>query len=178
MAKQNEVSKKVNPLFWMKSPGNTPKGTKRDFVNPDWIPWTDWLMPGTYFKLLYCDLVSGNFTMYLKIDPGVKATSHWHLHNTEAYIIEGGFYYEDGDDKGYQGYYTCESAGHVHEPFVTSEGCIMLGISHGPIGGYDDDGNLVLMADARLHYYMARENNAIEYTTVVDYSHGTTDMHD
>lgn len=170
-------TKKFTPDYWMKSPGNSPKGERRDFINPDWIPWTDWLMPGTYFKLLMCDLVSGNFTLLLKVDPGVKAAVHWHLHNTEAFILEGGFYYdEEGDDKGYPNYYTCEAAGNVHEPFTTPEGCIMFAVSHGPIGGYDDDGNLVVMADARLHYYMAKENNAVDYTTVVDYTFGTTDL--
>ncbi|MEL4024729.1 2,4'-dihydroxyacetophenone dioxygenase family protein [Lysinibacillus endophyticus] len=178
MSNEQGLSKKYNPLYWMKNPGNTPKGKKRDFINPDWIPWTDWLMPGTYFKLLSCDLVSGNFTILLKIDPGIKAATHWHLHNSEAYIIEGGFFYEDGDDKGYPGYYTCEQAGHIHEPFAAPEGCTMLAVSYGPIAGYDDDGNLALIADARLHYYMARENNAIEYTTVIDYTDGTTEMHE
>lgn len=162
-----------HPLYWMKNPGITPKGDRKDFVNPDWIPWTDWLMPGTYFKLLFCDLVSGNFTLLLKVDPNTKAAVHWHLHNTEAYIIEGGFYYEDGDDKGYAGYYTCESAGAIHEPFTAPEGVTMLAISHGPIGGYTDEGQLALMADARLHYLMARENGAVEFTTLVDYTHGT-----
>ncbi|EDL65590.1 2,4'-dihydroxyacetophenone dioxygenase family protein [Bacillus sp. SG-1] len=173
----NDTTNKFNPMFWMKNPGNTPKGDHRDFVNPDLIPWTDWLMPGTRFKLLMCDLVSGNFTLLLQVDPGVKAAVHWHLHNTEAFILEGGFYYEDSDDKGYKGYYTCESAGAIHEPFTSPEGVTMFAVSHGPIGGYDDDGNLAVMADARLHYYMARDNNAVEYTTVVDYTHSTTSLH-
>ena len=173
MAGNQNETKQFHPLYWMKNPGLTPKGDRRDFVNPEWIPWTDWLMPGTYFKLLFCDLVSGNFTLLLKVDPGTKAAVHWHLHNTEAYIIEGGFYYDDGDDKGYEGYYTCESAGAIHEPFTSPEGVTMLAISHGPIGGYTDDGQLVLMADARLHYLMARENGAVEHTTLVDYTHGS-----
>ncbi|KIL72761.1 2,4'-dihydroxyacetophenone dioxygenase family protein [Bacillus badius] len=178
MAKQSNPIKHFSPTFWMKSPRNTPKGDRLDFINPDWMPWTDWLMPGTQFKLLFCDLVSGNFTLLLKVDPGTKASVHWHLHNTEAFILEGSFYYEEGEDKGHPGYYTCEAAGNVHEPFTSPEGCIMLAISHGPIGGYDDDGQLAVMADARLHYYMARENNALKHTTIVDYTFGTTEMHD
>ncbi|WP_232697413.1 2,4'-dihydroxyacetophenone dioxygenase family protein [Brevibacillus daliensis] len=173
MSKNQNETKQFHPLYWMKNPGITPKGDRRDFINPEWIPWTDWLMPGTYFKLLFCDLVSGNFTLLLKVDPDTKAAVHWHLHNTEAYIIEGGFYYDDGDDKGYAGYYTCESAGAIHEPFTSPEGVTMLAISHGPIGGYTDDGQLALMADARLHYLMARENGAVEHTTLVDYTHGS-----
>lgn len=132
-------------------------------------------MPGTRFKLLYCNLVSGQFTFLLQVDPGIKAATHWHLHNSEAYILEGGFYYEDGDDKGMKGYYSCQMAGHVHTP-VSPEGCLMLAISHGPIAGYNEDGDLVVMADARLHYYMARENNAVQHTMIVDYQIGSTNL--
>lgn len=166
---------KFHPLYWMKSPGDTPKGSHREFINPEWIPWTDWLMPGTRFKLLFCDLVSGHFSMLLQVDPGVQATPHWHVHNIQAFILEGGFHYEDGDDKGMKGYYTCELAGNVHKPF-SPEGCLMFAISHGPIGGYTGDGDLVVMADARLHYYMARENNAVEHTMIVDYQIGSTNL--
>lgn len=63
--------------------------------------------------------------------------------------------------------------GAIHEPFTAPEGVTMLAISHGPIGGYTDDGQLALMADARLHYLMARENGAVEFTTLVDYTHGS-----
>lgn len=176
MSENQGMVNAFTPLFWMQSPGNTPKGDRKDFINPEWIPWTNWLMPGTYFKLLYCDLVNGSFTLLLKVDPGVKATPHWHVSNAQAYIIDGGFYYEDGDDKGYEGYFTSETAGSVHEPFTTPSGCTMFAYSHGPIAGYDDDGQLVVMADARLHFYMARENNAIEHTTIVDYSYGSQDL--
>lgn len=176
MTKQVGAPNRFTPDFWMKCPGNSPKGERKDFINPEWIPWTDWLMPGTQFKLFYCDLVSGNFTMLLRVDPGTQATVHWHLHNTEAFILEGGFYYDEGDDKGYPGYYTCESAGAVHEPFVSPDGCTMFAVSHGPIGGYTEDGQLAVMADARLHYYMAKENNAVEHTTVVDYTYGSLNL--
>ncbi|MEK3936784.1 2,4'-dihydroxyacetophenone dioxygenase family protein [Sporosarcina sp. FSL W7-1349] len=181
MSELTNSAKQFSPIFWMKNPGLTPKTNenRRDFINPDWIEWTDWLMPGTHFKLLYCDLVSGNFTLLLKVDPNTKASVHWHLQNSEAYIIEGTFFYDqEGDDRGHPGYYTCEPAGHVHEPFTSPEGCTMLAVSHGPIGGYDDDGNLAVMADARLHYYMAKENNALQHTTVVDYTFGTTELQD
>ncbi len=178
MSGNQNVQNKFSPFYWMKCPGDSPKGTRKDFINPEWIPWTNWLMPGTYFKLLLCDLVSGNFTMLLKVDPNIQATTHWHLHNTEAFILDGCFYYEDGDDKGHAGYYTCETAGSVHTPFTTPDGCLMFAISHGPIAGYNDDGELVVIADARLHYYMARENNAVEHTTVIDYAYGSTHLQD
>lgn len=64
----------VGPAFWMTNPGTTPKGTRREFLDHNDIPWTDWLMPGTRFRLLYANLVTGSFTVVLQVDPGVQAT--------------------------------------------------------------------------------------------------------
>ena len=174
-----------NPLFWMTSPGNTPKGDRRDFHTMDETEWTDWLMPGTRYKLLYCNLVSGAFTILLQVDPGIKATSHWHVGNLQVYILEGGFYYYDGTvvvdgqtipDIGTPHSFTVETAGTIHEPFSTETGCVMLAMFDGPIGGYTEDGQLAVMGDARLHYYMAKDNDAVHNTQLVDYSYGSTDL--
>lgn len=174
-----------NPLFWMTSPGNTPKGERRDFYTMDETDWTDWLMPGTRYKLLYCNLVSGAFTMLLQVDPNIQATSHWHVGNLQVYILDGGFYYYDGTvtidgqtipDKGTPHSFTVETAGTIHQPFATDTGCLMLAVFDGPIGGYTDDGQLAVMGDARLHYYMAKDNNAVHNTQLVDYSYGSTDL--
>lgn len=166
----------LGPTFWMTNPGVTPKGARKEFVNPDDIPWTDWLMPGTQFKLLYCNLVSGAFTLILKVDPGTVATPHWHMGNVQAYLLEGGFYYEE-DDPGMAGMYTCEVAGAVHTP-IAPDGCVMIAMVEGPIAGYLPDGGLAVVADARLHYYMARDNDAVGHTQLVDYATDPSqDMH-
>ncbi|WP_224390007.1 2,4'-dihydroxyacetophenone dioxygenase family protein [Pseudonocardia sp. ICBG1293] len=158
----------TGPAFWMTNPGATPKGTRKEFVDPADIPWTDWLMPGTRFKLLYANLVSGSFTVILQVDPGVQATPHWHMGNVQAYILDGGFHYHE-DDPGRTGTYTCEVAGAVHEP-IAPDGTTMLAFVDGPIAGYLPDGQLGVVADARLHYYMARDNDAVARTQVVDYA--------
>jgi len=174
------------PLFWMSSPGNTHKAGRRDFHDPADTPWTPWLMPGTRYKLLYCNLVSGQFTLLLQVDPNIQATSHWHVGNLQVYILEGCFYYGDGtveidgvryDDRGRPHTFTTETAGVVHQPFASDEGCLMLAMFDGPIGGYTPDGALAVMADARLHYYMARDHQAVHDTQLVDYAHGSTDLH-
>lgn len=158
----------INATFWMSNPGTTPKHEKKEFVDPANIPWTDWLMPGTRFKLLYCNLVTGAFTVILQVDPGVEATPHWHMSNVQAFLLEGGFYY-DPADPGTAGTYTCEVAGAVHAP-ISPEGCVMLAFLDGPIAGYAPDDSLAVVADARLHLYLARENGAVEHTQVVDYA--------
>lgn len=166
----------TSPAFWMTNPGTTPKGTRKEFVDPNDIPWTNWLMPGTQFRLLYANLVTGSFTLILKVDEGVQATPHWHLGNVQAYILDGGFHYHE-EDPGVAGTYTCEVAGAVHEP-IAPHGTTMLAFVEGPIAGYLPDGNIGVIADARLHYYMARANNAIERTQVVDYATDpSADMH-
>ncbi|UCM29504.1 hypothetical protein LE197_06275 [Pseudomonas sp. PS1(2021)] len=173
------------PTYWMNSPGNTPKEGRREFHAPADIPWTDWLMPGTRFKLLYCNLATGSFTLLLQVDPNVMATSHWHIGNLQVYILEGGFYYGDGHvfingerlpDFGLPNTFTVETAGTVHQPFTTDTGCLMLAMFDGPIGGYMPDGQLAVVADARLHYYMARDNNAARDVQLIDYAHGSTDL--
>ncbi len=171
------ISTPVGSAFWMNNPGVTPKGSRKEFIDPDAIPWTDWLMPGTRFKLLYANLVNGSFSLILQVDPGVQATPHWHMGNVQAYILEGGFHYHE-DDPGRQGTYTCEVAGAVHQP-ISPQGTTMLAFVEGPIAGYLPDGGLGVVADARLHYYMARDNDAVALTQVVDYATDpSVSMHD
>jgi 2,4'-dihydroxyacetophenone dioxygenase len=174
-----------NALYWMTSPGNTPKEGRLDFYDPKDTPWTEWLMPGTRYKLLYCNLATGQFTILLQVDPRIEATSHWHIGNLQVYILEGGFYYGDGtveidgtrrDDRGRPHTFTVETAGTVHQPFASDTGCIMLAIFDGPIGGYMPDGTLAVVGDARLHYYMAKDNDAVHDTQLVDYAHGSTSL--
>lgn len=159
-----------NPFYWMTQPNITEqKHNVKEFVNPDHIPWTDWLMPGTQYKLLYCDLASGFFTILLNVDPGTQASVHWHLGTAMAYILKGGFYYHEDDKGDVNNCFTCETGGAVHQPFAP-EGCLMLGIMMGPIAGYHE-GKMVVIADAQLHYEMAKQNNAVKYSTVVGYIH-------
>lgn len=162
------TAQQFTPFYWMTSPGvKHNESNVREFVNPDEIPWTDWLMPGTRYKLLYCDLATGIFTILLEVDAGVTASVHWHLGTAMAYILKGGFYYREDDKGNTENCFTCETGGSVHQPFAP-EGCLMIGFMIGPVAGYHE-GNLVVIADAKLHYEMAKQNNATALTTVVGY---------
>lgn len=57
----------------------------------------------------------------------------------------------------------------MHEP-IAPEGTTMLAFVDGPIAGYLPDGNLGVVADARPHYYVARDNDAVARTQIVDYA--------
>ncbi len=125
----------------------------KDFVDLSTVPWTPWVMEGTYFKLLAVNELSGGFSMLLKVDPGVQAPVHAHIGSAEAYLVEGGFYYEK-DDPGYAGHYTYERGGSVHQP-VSPQGCVMFAVTHGPLAGCNPDGSIGAVVDCRLMLQLA-----------------------
>lgn len=123
------------------------------FFNPDTLPWTDWIMEGTYFKLLNVNELTGGFTMLLKVDPNIKAPVHHHIGGIEAYITEGEFGYGE-DDRGGVGSYVLESGGSIHEP-DSPTGTVMFALAHGPLVGYNEDGSIAAVVDARMMYQLA-----------------------
>ena len=73
------------------------------FLNPDSLPWTDWVMPGTWFKLLNVNVVNNGFTMLLKVDGNNLAPLLGHLGAVEGTLPGGGF--GNGADRGRVGDY-------------------------------------------------------------------------
>ncbi|MEO0390207.1 MAG: 2,4'-dihydroxyacetophenone dioxygenase family protein [Pseudomonadota bacterium] len=126
--------------------------TRPAFIDPETIPWTPWVMEGTHYNLMTVDVRSGGFTLFLKVDPGTVAPAHGHVGAVEGVILEGGFAYDD--DAGTQGNYICEHAAAVHKP-LSPEGCVMFAITHGPLVGYNEDGTIAAVVDAKMMYDMA-----------------------
>lgn len=126
---------------------------RRAFFDPETLPWTPWVMPGTHYKLMTVDVRSGGFSMFLKVEPGTVAPAHGHVGAVEGVILEGGFAYDD--DAGGTGHYICEQAGAIHAP-VSPQGCIMFAIAHGPLVGYNPDGSIAAVVDAKVMLDMAR----------------------
>jgi hypothetical protein len=122
------------------------------------IPWTPWGMPGTQFKLLHCDDASSLLVILLKVEPGTVAGVHKHFGAAHAYILEGGFGYEHGEV--FAGDYMVEAGGITHQPFTGPNGLILLGFMFGPIGGFDEAGNLAGVLDIEWHYQTALANGA------------------
>ena len=121
------------------------------------LPWTPWGMPGTSFKLLHCDDVSSLLVILLKVDPGTIAGMHKHFGAAHAYIVEGGFGYEHGEV--FAGDYMIEADAITHQRFTGANGLVMLG----PIGGFDDAGNLAGVLDIEWHYQAAKANGAADH---------------
>ncbi len=132
------------------------------FFDPSTLPWSPWVMVGTHFKLLNIDRKSGGFTMLLKVDAGNEAPVHGHPGAVEAYIVEGEFGYED--DRGGVGTYVYEESGAIHEP-TSPDGVIMFAVAHGPLVGYNDDGTVAGVVDAKLMYEMALAAGAADHIT-------------
>ena len=127
------------------------------------LPWTPWGMPGTQFKLLHCDDASSLLVILLKVDPGTVAGVHKHFGAAHAYIVEGGFGYEHGEV--FAGDYMVEAGGITHQPFTGPQGLVLLGFMFGPIGGFDDAGNLAGVLDIDWHYQTAKANGAADHIT-------------
>ncbi len=136
------------------------------FFNPENLAWNEWVMPGTYFKLLNINELTGGFTMILKVDPGITAPVHHHIGGIEVYVIEGEFGYGD-DDRGGVGSYAIESGGSIHEP-TSPGGVTMFAVVHGPLVGYHEDGSVAVVVDGRFMYEMAQKNNAADHITIVN----------
>lgn len=126
---------------------------KPAFIKSADIPWTPWIMEGTHYKLMAVDEKTGGFTLFLKVEPGTVAPAHGHIGAVEGVILEGGFAYDD--DAGAKGDFICEHGGAIHAP-VSPEGCIMFAAAHGPLVGYNDDGSIAAVVDAKMMYEMAK----------------------
>ena len=53
-----------------------------------------------------------------------------------------------------------EAGGITHQPFTGPKGLVLLGFMFGPIGGFDDNGNLAGVLDIEWHYQTALANGA------------------
>ena len=123
------------------------------FFDQGAIPWSDWVMAGTWFKLLNVNPMTGGFTMMLKVEPNNVAPVHGHFGSVEGIILEGGFSYDN--DPGLTGNYVFEGAGIRHIPVTGDDGLVMFAVVHGPLGGYGEDGAVAAVVDARMMYDLA-----------------------
>lgn len=140
------------------------EGTKRAtpaFYNISTLPWHDWVMPDTWFKLLNINPVTGGFTMLLKVGPDNLAPVHGHIGAVEGIVLEGGFGY--GDDRGRAGDYVREMGGINHIPNTDADGMVMFAVVNGPLVGYNDDGSIAAVLDAKFMYELAAAHGGADH---------------
>lgn len=131
------------------------------FYDVDKLPWLDWVMPETWFKLLNVNHFTGGFTLLLKVGPNNLAPVHGHLGNVEGIILQGGFGY--GADRGRPGWYIREPGGINHIPDTDGDGVIMFAMVGAPLVGYNPDGSVAAVVDAKMMYQMAAAGNAADH---------------
>ena len=54
---------------------------------------------------------------------------------------------------------------HLQAQGMSCRGCVMLGVMFGPLGGFDDAGNLAGVLDIEWHYQTAKANGAADHIT-------------
>jgi len=141
-------------------PPQVTRHTRPVFFDPSSLPWTEWVMPGTWFKLLNLNDIQGSFTILLKVDPDMDTPIHKHAGGVEVFVLEGEFGYDD--DRGGAGCYAFEASGSVHQP-DSPGGTLMFAVIYGPIIGYNDDGSVAGVVDNDLMYELAKANSAADH---------------
>jgi quercetin dioxygenase-like cupin family protein len=141
-------------FFDMTNMNSTPTAKPNDTlfaVQANDLPWVDWAMPGSKFKLLHADPKTGFFTLMIKFEKGVTAPVHRHIGTVEGYMLEGGFHYADDPSIRFTaGSYLFEADGAVHQP-VSPDGALMFAVFHGPVEGLDEAGNVTGRVGWRWH---------------------------
>ena len=126
---------------------------KSAFTDQESLTWTPWLMFETWFKLLAINPLTGGFTFLLKIGPNVQAPIHGHIGAVEAIILDGVLAYNG--DEGKTGDYLFEPSGIKHNPHTGAEGVLLFAVVHGPLIGYEEDGSIAAVIDAKVMYELA-----------------------
>lgn len=134
---------------------------RKAFYDLNQLPWLDWVMEETWFKLLNVNPITGGFTMMLKVGPNNTAPVHGHIGSVEGIVLEGGFGY--GEDRGRAGWYVREPGGINHIPDTDADGMVMFATVNGPLMGYHPDGSVAIVVDAKLMYELAAAGNAAEH---------------
>jgi 2,4'-dihydroxyacetophenone dioxygenase len=127
-------------------------------VEIDKIPWTEFVFPKSYFKLLHFDAGQGKSTLLMKAEKGAPTPLHKHVGAAEIYVLKGTFSYEEGTAKA--GSYVHEAGGVVH--IAQAEDEVLAYITfHGPLVGFNDDNSIAGLCDVDLFYDLAKKNNAV-----------------
>lgn len=112
-----------------------------DINQIDWMPMGE----GVRFKLLrYCE-VTGDWVLYVQMQPGVKFGRHKHITPAEFFITKGELRFERGSARA--GVYGYEEIGEIHEEACGGEETEFLYLGHGPVSFIDKNDELQFIAD-------------------------------
>lgn len=104
---------------------------------------------GVKFKLLrYCD-VTGDWVLYVQLQPGTKFGRHQHITPAEFFIMKGELVFERGSATA--GVYGYEEIGEIHEEAAGASETEFLYFGHGPVSFIDKQN--VVQFIAGLEFY-------------------------
>lgn len=116
-----------------------------DINNIDWVT----LGEGVKFKLLrYCQ-VTGDWVLYVQLQPRVKFGRHKHITPAEFFITKGELVFERGSAKA--GVYGYEEIGEIHEEAGGTEVTEFLYMGHGPVSFIDQNDQLLFITDLQFY---------------------------
>lgn len=97
------------------------------------IDWRATRHPGIFLHTLRRDVVTGDATVLIRMQPRCSYPAHRHIGMEEVLILQGGYRDERGEHRA--GDYLINEAGSTHSPVAQdgTEDCIMLAITHGGI---------------------------------------------
>jgi 2,4'-dihydroxyacetophenone dioxygenase len=124
----------------------------------DTIPWTPFVFPKTFFKLLHLNDDRGATTLLLLAEKGAPTPIHKHVGAAEILVLRGSFSYEEGT--AHPNYYVHEAGGVVHVAEANEE-ILAFVVFHGPLVGYNEDGSVSGICDCDLFYELAEKNGAV-----------------
>ena len=104
---------------------------------------------GVRFKLLrYCE-VTGEWVLYVQLQPNIKFGRHKHITPAEFFVTKGELVFEGGS--AHAGVYGYEEIGEIHEEASGTEETEFLYFGHGPVAFIDESDQLLFLAD--LYFY-------------------------
>ena len=133
------------------------------YIDTDEIPWTAWVIPGMWFKMLHYE--GEKCSLLVRMEKGITLAIHKHLEPVEFFLMEGSFGYVD-EDTGTE--YLVKKMGYLYEPPgtahrpITPDGCLGFSVLHGKIQGFDEQGNSIELGTAE-YYRRAKANNAVAH---------------
>lgn len=126
------------------------------------IPWTPFVFPKTYFKILNLNESRGTSMLLLKAERDAPTPVHKHVGAADIFVLKGSFSYEEGT--AYSNYFVHEAGGVVHVAEAQDE-VLAIVTFHGPLIGYNDDGSVSGVADCDLFYSLAEAQGAVSHLT-------------
>ena len=108
------------------------------------LPWY-LLGEGIEFQLLRYSRVTGEWALFVRMQPGARIIPHHHLSAGEFFVTKGELKYDVGTAPA--GVYGYEAIGEVHKEARTDELTEFLFLGRGPVSYPDEEGNIQFILD-------------------------------